>query len=177
MDEMVNLLLLLLVLLFAWSRYKLYTAHKYRYRLMALHDELRERVAAGTLRKTWYTTHLIQAVARQTQTLGSVNLWGVILLGLRYRNAAELRKQNEQLNRAAENDKAFAEVYHEYGNLLLGFYLRKHLLTLLLLSITSIPFVGTALLANRYVRELTDRVRGMVTELTRLPEPGLPSMA
>jgi len=177
MDMQINLLLITLVLIFAWVKYKYFIAHKFKYRLYALRDKLRNSVIEGKIKKEWYFYHLDNVLSRQINELDTINIWAVIGIYLRHKNNKDINVFRSKIDAILVASPEYASLYAEYSKIIAQFFLRKHFITFLFLMLTSIPFIGSFLVASNYYQKLRASFKEKIEELIKLPEGDIACIA
>lgn len=173
----INILLITLVIIFAWLKYKHYVAHKYKYKIYALRDKLRDKAIDGLIKREWYFSYLDDVLSRHVSELETVNIWAIIMLSYKRRNDKVVIDFRNRLNFALEKNEEFKNIYKEYLSTIGQFFIRKHLITFILITITGLPVINSFLIASSYYQRIKVFLKQKFIELVELPENTVPVLS
>lgn len=174
MDTLINILLVVLVAIFAWIRYKQYISHKYKYRFLEIRDKLRAKAIEGSIKKFWYFDYLDFVLTKHSTELENLTVWHVIGIGLRRRNSKEVDQFRTKLSTVLDTNKEFNAIYKEYSSTLSQFLIKKHFITFILVTIAGLPVIGSLLFANSYIQKAKNKLKNNLNELINIQEENIP---
>jgi len=128
----VVLLVFILLSILRRNHHKL-LATKYRYELYSLRDKLRQIVIDKKVSKNeWAFKYLDSSISKMVGQLPTVNLWTSIYLAIYYRNDESIPKFQFHLNQAFQRNEVLKSIHVEYGELLVKYTIKRHIVTLIL---------------------------------------------
>nr|WP_321409317.1 hypothetical protein [uncultured Carboxylicivirga sp.] len=154
-------ILLAILILFAWDRHKKAIALTFQEKAEVLEDKIDLYIKEGRLKKhDKATIALKDSVHSLTENLVHISLWHVLYLA--FKNRHEDLSEYESVIKNARKNKVFKELYDDKTNLLLNYFKKRHFITFVFILITSLPFVGSVILMQKWSKYLKKSFREMV---------------
>lgn len=159
MDVLFIMLLVAILLYTLWWNYKKSQAVIFRCKFFELRSKMRDVVIAGDLDvDSRLFNFLDKYLTSIINDISNVNLYKSLIMGYIIRNKASdfnTDSFNEELNQ----QPILKDIFHEFVGLLTQYSIRKHFVTLVLLTIISLPIIKSI----QFVKEFRLNISSKMT--------------
>jgi len=147
-----------------------YLSLKYRYKIYALRDKLRGVLIDDKINKNdWVFDYFDSSFSKLVNQLDMLTIYKAILLYLLNRNNKVVKTFSENLSSNLKRSNTLTEIYVEYGNILLDFFVEKHS--------TSAKILVSTVSTFGFLNRVKKGIKNYILDLRYLPETSDYSLA